>query len=114
MSAIQPIIPYPGNEVHTKITRVEKFIQCIALFWLCAMVSNGPKISHLNITLFVGADITDYFNYGFTEDTWKQYCEKQRRMRLELSMQKKIFVRKIVNHSRVFPSVQGRKTVPNF
>ncbi|XP_065669725.1 pre-mRNA 3'-end-processing factor FIP1 isoform X2 [Hydra vulgaris] len=30
-----------------------------------------------------GADISDYFNYGFTEDTWKQYCEKQRRMRLE-------------------------------
>lgn len=30
-----------------------------------------------------GADISDYFNYGFTEDTWKQYCEKQRRMRLD-------------------------------
>lgn len=40
-----------------------------------------------------GADITDYFNYGFTEDTWKQYCEKQRRMRMELTMQKKIYVR---------------------
>jgi len=32
-----------------------------------------------------GADISDYFNYGFTEDTWKQYCEKQRRMRMESS-----------------------------
>ena len=31
----------------------------------------------------LGADISDYFNYGFTEDTWKQYCEKQRRMRME-------------------------------
>ncbi|XP_046561917.1 pre-mRNA 3'-end-processing factor FIP1-like [Haliotis rubra] len=30
-----------------------------------------------------GADITDYFNYGFNEDTWLQYCEKQRRLRLE-------------------------------
>ncbi|XP_065187124.1 pre-mRNA 3'-end-processing factor FIP1-like isoform X3 [Sycon ciliatum] len=30
-----------------------------------------------------GADITDYFNYGFTEDTWKQYCEKQRRLRID-------------------------------
>ncbi|KAK7503807.1 hypothetical protein BaRGS_00004930 [Batillaria attramentaria] len=27
-----------------------------------------------------GADITDYFNYGFTEETWQQYCEKQRRL----------------------------------
>lgn len=25
-----------------------------------------------------GADITDYFNYGFTEKTWKKYCEMQR------------------------------------
>jgi len=30
-----------------------------------------------------GADITDYFNYGFTEDTWTKYCERQRRLRLE-------------------------------
>lgn len=25
-----------------------------------------------------GADITDYFNYGFNEYTWKKYCAKQR------------------------------------
>lgn len=30
-----------------------------------------------------GADITDYFNYGFTEETWTKYCEKQKRLRLE-------------------------------
>lgn len=30
-----------------------------------------------------GADITDYFNYGFTEDTWMQYCEKQKMIRQE-------------------------------
>ncbi|CAF1533688.1 unnamed protein product, partial [Didymodactylos carnosus] len=30
-----------------------------------------------------GADITDYFNYGFTEDTWGQYCDRQRRLRAE-------------------------------
>ena len=35
------------------------------------------------IIFCIGADISDYFNYGFTEDTWKQYCEKQRRMRIE-------------------------------
>lgn len=29
-----------------------------------------------------GADLSDYFNYGFNEDTWKVYCEKQKRMRL--------------------------------
>lgn len=25
-----------------------------------------------------GADITDYFNYGFNENTWRQYCASQR------------------------------------
>jgi len=30
-----------------------------------------------------GADITDYFNYGFNEDTWTKYCEKQRRLRID-------------------------------
>ncbi|AFM99401.1 Fip1 domain-containing protein [Encephalitozoon hellem] len=26
-----------------------------------------------------GADITDYFNYGFNETTWREYCNMQRR-----------------------------------
>lgn len=30
-----------------------------------------------------GADITDYFNYGFSEDTWRAYCDRQKRMRFE-------------------------------
>lgn len=30
-----------------------------------------------------GADITDYFNYGFTEDTWRAYTDRQKRMRFE-------------------------------
>jgi len=32
-----------------------------------------------------GADITDYFNYGFTEETWAAYCGRQKRMRLNES-----------------------------
>ncbi|XP_029463548.1 pre-mRNA 3'-end-processing factor FIP1-like isoform X2 [Rhinatrema bivittatum] len=31
-----------------------------------------------------GADLSDYFNYGFNEDTWKAYCEKQKRLQLGL------------------------------
>ena len=31
--------------------------------------------------LFTGADITDYFNYGFTEDTWKAYQQRQHVLR---------------------------------
>jgi hypothetical protein len=40
----------------------------------------------------IGADITDYFNYGFNEETWKSYCAKQVQLRLEQSMQGKIKV----------------------
>lgn len=29
-----------------------------------------------------GADITDYFNYGFNEETWRSYCERQKRFRV--------------------------------
>ena len=32
-----------------------------------------------------GADITDYFNYGFTEETWSAYSNRQRRMRVNES-----------------------------
>ena len=35
--------------------------------------------------IYLGADITDYFNYGFTEDTWQAYCSRQRRMRVNES-----------------------------
>ncbi|KAJ3056124.1 cleavage polyadenylation factor subunit fip1 [Rhizophlyctis rosea] len=28
-----------------------------------------------------GSDITDYFNYGFNEQTWTAYCAKQKRLR---------------------------------
>ncbi|XP_041056581.1 pre-mRNA 3'-end-processing factor FIP1 isoform X1 [Carcharodon carcharias] len=31
-----------------------------------------------------GADLSDYFNYGFNEETWKAYCEKQKRLRMGL------------------------------
>mmetsp|Transcript_6265 Transcript_6265/g.11168 ORF Transcript_6265/g.11168 Transcript_6265/m.11168 type:complete len:97 (+) Transcript_6265:477-767(+) len=33
---------------------------------------------------------TEYFNYGFTEETWKLYCERQLQMRLESTMLAKI------------------------
>lgn len=39
-----------------------------------------------------GSDITDYFNYGFNEQTWRAYCLKQRQVREESSIQKRINV----------------------
>eukprot|EP01130_Rhizamoeba_saxonica_P014203 TRINITY_DN6179_c0_g1_i1.p1 TRINITY_DN6179_c0_g1~~TRINITY_DN6179_c0_g1_i1.p1 ORF type:complete len:312 (+),score=97.83 TRINITY_DN6179_c0_g1_i1:994-1929(+) len=39
-----------------------------------------------------GADISDWFNYGFNEVTWRDYCRKQIQMRMENQMQGKIKV----------------------
>jgi hypothetical protein len=33
-----------------------------------------------------GADITDYFNFGFNEQSWKAYCNKQKSLREEFTM----------------------------
>ncbi|XP_063075275.1 pre-mRNA 3'-end-processing factor FIP1 isoform X2 [Engraulis encrasicolus] len=33
-----------------------------------------------------GADLSDYFNYGFNEDTFKAYCDKQKRIRMGLEI----------------------------
>ncbi|KAJ1680090.1 cleavage polyadenylation factor subunit fip1 [Spiromyces aspiralis] len=32
-----------------------------------------------------GADISDYFNFGFTEKTWKLYCLKQKQLRTDFN-----------------------------
>ena len=37
-----------------------------------------------------GADITDYFNYGFTEETWTAYCNRYTR-RIKLVKRRKQF-----------------------
>lgn len=39
-----------------------------------------------------GVDISDYFNYGFTEETWRLYLHKQFQMRQEFQSQNKIKV----------------------
>ena len=39
-----------------------------------------------------GADLTDYFNFGFNENTWKAYCEKQRVLRDEQKRKVDIFL----------------------
>jgi hypothetical protein len=51
--------------------------------------AHHPMVSTLLVT---GADITDWFNYGFNEESWKAYCEKQKKLRQEYQMQSKIKV----------------------
>ncbi|GFV70668.1 pre-mRNA 3'-end-processing factor FIP1 [Trichonephila clavipes] len=50
-----------------------------------------------------GADITDYFNYGFNEETWKAYCEKQRKLRIDNNMAPKQVVQIIPGKDQQIP-----------
>ncbi|XP_013984816.1 pre-mRNA 3'-end-processing factor FIP1 isoform X1 [Salmo salar] len=52
---------------------------------------NGAPVVEVEMDIFEdkpwrkpGADLSDYFNYGFNEETWKGYCERQRRLQLGL------------------------------
>jgi hypothetical protein len=47
-----------------------------------------------------GADITDYFNYGFNEETWIAYCLKQKRLRAENKTTQAI---PLLNHTPQLP-----------
>ncbi|KAK0135601.1 Pre-mRNA 3'-end-processing factor FIP1 [Merluccius polli] len=54
---------------------------------------NGVPVLEVDVESFEekpwrkpGADLSDYFNYGFNEDTWKAYCEKQKRLRMGLEV----------------------------
>ncbi|CAK5009356.1 unnamed protein product [Meloidogyne enterolobii] len=55
-----------------------------------------------------GADITDYFNYGFNEETWNQYCERQRKFRQEFGNDQAAINRAIVSNILL----SGPATIP--
>lgn len=56
-------------------------------FWSLVLCLSGKFVwlTHITykIVVVTGADITDYFNYGFNEETWRKYCQKQTRLRME-------------------------------
>ncbi|PON79446.1 Pre-mRNA polyadenylation factor Fip [Parasponia andersonii] len=41
---------------------------------------------------YPGVDTSDFFNFGFNEDSWKDYCKQLEQFRLESTMQSKIRV----------------------
>lgn len=56
---------------------------------------NGKPITQIPLEEFVdkpwrnpGADLTNYFNYGFDEFTWTAYCSKQDQLRANFTPQK--------------------------
>ena len=57
-----------------------------------SIVANMFMVLNWNYFVFLGADITDYFNYGFNEESWKQYCSKQNKLRAENGLSAPKFV----------------------
>lgn len=49
-----------------------------------------------------GVDITQYFNYGFNEDTWRAYCGRQHQMKMESQNLGKISVYESNRENEVF------------
>ena len=53
-----------------------------------------PKFHHPSVVdppwLVPGVDITDFFNYGFNPETWKDYMGLVHQFRVEFTMQKRI------------------------
>ncbi|KAL1548957.1 FIP1[V]-like protein [Salvia divinorum] len=39
-----------------------------------------------------GVDVSDFFNFGLNEDSWRDYCKQLEQLRLEMTMQSKIRV----------------------
>jgi pre-mRNA 3'-end-processing factor FIP1 len=55
-----------------------------------------PGSSLLNVSK-LGADASDYFNYGFDEFTWAAYCSKQTNLRNEFNPSKVMSVLSLDN-----------------
>ncbi|KAI3413683.1 hypothetical protein GPALN_011167 [Globodera pallida] len=53
-----------------------------------------------------GADITDYFNYGFNEESWNQYCERQRKFRIEFGTDQTAINKAILSNIQLTGPVQ--------
>ncbi|KAJ1834714.1 cleavage polyadenylation factor subunit fip1 [Coemansia sp. RSA 2711] len=54
-----------------------------------------------------GADITDYFNFGFSEEAWKLYCVKQQDLRAKFSMHKMLPHMMMMANPAMFPGMMG-------
>ncbi|KAF7723610.1 pre-mRNA 3-end-processing factor fip1l1 [Apophysomyces ossiformis] len=57
-----------------------------------------------------GADITDYFNYGFNEVTWRAYCAKQKMLRENKKMMGDMDMADFMSMGMMMPS--GMMDVP--
>lgn len=51
--------------------------------WMHCRTVHGENQAFFAFANCTGADLTDYFNYGFDEHTWRAYCQRQKQMRDE-------------------------------
>lgn len=103
-SYIFPCLCFHTTHTFYRLSSLNNFFFDPVLYWLVFLFPCLLCSPFFTICVFTGADLSDYFNYGFNEDTWKAYCEKQKRLRMGLevssvgSVTSKITVR---SHSHV-------------
>ncbi|MEN2498210.1 MAG: pre-mRNA 3-end-processing factor fip1l1 [Marteilia pararefringens] len=59
-----------------------------------------------------GADVTDYFNYGFTEPTWRAYCRKQQIIRTLLVTNPNLLMAPEGSQGQIIPNMTNAQ-IPN-
>jgi hypothetical protein len=53
-------------------------LSCLGRVW-----GGAPRSALTTRTVEAGADLTDYFNYGFNEETWREYLARQTVLRAD-------------------------------
>lgn len=59
-------------------------LACIVGYFLIVQSVELLQLRFLDLIFFAFL-LPDYFNYGFNEDTWRAYCERQKRLRVHES-----------------------------
>ena len=81
--------------IRLKINRGASLV-CENIEWFLLVYTPVTNGNGWGLVVIPGADITDYFNYGFNEHTWRAYCAKQKQMREEQHLRKRINVRQFL------------------
>lgn len=72
-----------------------------------SLINKIQTCSLLFYVLLSGANISDYFNYGFDEESWNNYCKKQTRLRVAYN----VYIGAIVRFTDVLWFVNNFKNI---
>ncbi|XP_052478450.1 FIP1[V]-like protein [Gossypium raimondii] len=81
---------YNQNKVATMKSLPHQFGHCFSLPWYRTILDVNIDAFEEKPWRHASADITDFFNYGFNEDSWKEYCNSLEKLGQQTSRQARI------------------------